>query len=106
MGKAEQHLTRLAARAGNRVPDRIANKPVLGPFDDAYLLAFRDLDTERATGFGIGRIPWSAVRLYGESCGLVGDFLEDFVYIILQVDLAYIAFMKKRVDDGKPAKDS
>lgn len=105
-GRSEQHLTRLAKRAGRPLPDKIANKPRLHYGNDVYLYALQDLDSERSAGFGLSRIPWSTVHSYAVAHQLVGDALHDFVYTVTRVDAGYVEAINKRENDGKTAGDS
>lgn len=58
--------------------------------------AFLELDSERDFGMGMGPIPWSSMNAYAQLQGLTGESYEDFMYLIRELDTAYIRHMSKK----------
>ena len=58
--------------------------------------AFRELSTCRATGMSVGPIPWTAIRTYGRDAGLAGEEMFEFVFLIREMDEAYLRFHRER----------
>ena len=65
-------------------------EPLLLPGDQFYLSAFHELSTTRATGFGLGPIPWDKILRYAEIAGLDDDLRADFQQVIRVLDNAYL----------------
>jgi len=56
-----------------------------------YWEAFGDLGSCRSVGMALGRIPWTAVKTYGETYGIDDpDELAAFTEIIARMDQAYL----------------
>lgn len=88
MGSKEQSLAKQAMRAGQPLPDRIANAPQLIPGLHLYLNAFFDLDSERSHSFGYSRIPLSAIREYAIAYEFEDYQQEDLIFFIKRMDSA------------------
>ena len=87
-------------RDGTALPKRIANAPTLHLGLELYYNAFWELSTCRSTGWGLGPIPWLAMREYALVYELTEDQEEDLYYFIREMDNAYVAYHNK----DKPGK--
>lgn len=96
MGPIEQSIIKQALRAGKAIPERIKNAPVLNNGLELYLKAFFDLDTERATGFSIGRIPFSAVAFYATYYRFDELQSERLLYFIRSMDAEYCNYIEAK----------
>jgi len=91
----EQNIIKQSLRSGQPIPERIANAPELQLGLVFYLQAFFDLDSERSVGgYGLGRIPWLAIKQYAEFYVLDEDQIECLIYYIRAMDTAHL----KRLD--------
>lgn len=81
----------------NKKFDWYFQPPLRADGDDLYLAAFWDLDTERSIGMGLGPIPRHQIRDRGLELGLEPDTLEAFVYVIRQMDNAYLKHESARL---------
>lgn len=91
----EQGIINQAVRFNARIPDRIANAPVLREGLDLYLDAFFILDSERYGGGSILPIPFSAIVNYAILYDLSEDQREDLIYFVRRMDSAHI---KRQLD--------
>ena len=72
---------------------------------DLYIQGWNDLSRDRPSGFGPGRIPWTAMDAYCRHLGLRGDDREDFLYHIKGLDDVYLDWYgKKHGPKNKPGK--
>lgn len=62
-----------------------------------YLEAFYELDTERAHGLSLVRIPGSAIRAYAREYGLDRD---ELVFFIRRMDDAHLEKLGKKHSGG------
>lgn len=90
LGAIEQSIAKQAIRAGQPIPERIAQAPKLRFGLLFYLQAFFDLDAERSQGMGIGRIPWSAILSYANYYCLNDESTDDLVYLLRSMDVAHL----------------
>lgn len=86
MGPHEQTIAKQAIRAGQPVPDRIANAPELEIGLHIYLQAFLDLDSERSHANGLTAIPWSSITSYANAFGFDDEQTEDLHYLVRRLD--------------------
>jgi hypothetical protein len=100
MGQIEQGIAMQATRTNQPIPDRVLNAPQLNENLAFYLRAYFDIETERPTGFGLYRIPWSAIIRYAEYYDLDFDTTERLIYFIKEIDGALI----KKWNDEHPRK--
>ena len=68
---------------------------------ELYLEAFWDLSTCRASGWGVGSIPWSAIMDYAHAYELDPEQTEDLVYYTKVLDRTYIEHQRKLQAKGK-----
>jgi hypothetical protein len=54
------------------------------------LQAFFDLDSERPQGFGLGRIPGSAVRSYANDYRFDDEQTDALIFFVGEMDNAYL----------------
>lgn len=52
--------------------------------------AFFDLDSERPVGFGLGRIPFSAIVAYGQLYEFDEQQREELIYFTREMDAAHL----------------
>lgn len=76
-----------------------AKEPYLGPFE-FYVEAFKELTTCRPVSLGQGPIPFTAIADYHTIYNVALD-LEDFLYVIRRMDLAYLKLESKSKDGKK-----
>lgn len=95
MGGIERDIVKQAVRSKQPIPDRILNAPTIRFGLDFFLQAFFDLDSERAVGFGLGRIPWHSIRQYADEFELEGEYRESLFFFIHRMDTAYLNNTKK-----------
>ena len=96
MGNIEDGIIKQAKRAGNPIPDRILNKPVLRIGLSIFLEAFFDLDSERTHSFGLTAIPWTSIKKYAESYEFDQEMTEDLLYLVREMDDENLRLLKKR----------
>lgn len=64
--------------------------------------AFWALTTCRSFGMAVGPIPWTAIDRYVTVHGYEGDDYEEAVYLIRQMDAAYMEFQSRKTSgDGQ-----
>lgn len=90
-GRHEQAIILQAVRSGQPIPKELADRPELLKGLELYFFAFFDLITEKPdTGYGAGKIPWTAKYRYGyEYLELVENDLEDFFYVMNKLENTY-----------------
>lgn len=88
MGNAQPTLSAQMQRDGVQIPQNLAVQPTIKVDLLCYLDAFYELDTERAHGVALVRIPGSAIRAYAREYGFNRD---ELVYFIRQMDDAHLA---------------
>lgn len=99
MGDVEEMIARQARLAGEPVPEHITNKPRLRQSEVFWYQSFFDLDTERAHGQGLTKIPRSAMFQYATECGLDEFDTYELIFVLRRVDDAHLDEMaKKRAD--------
>jgi hypothetical protein len=89
----------MQAKAQRRgLPKKLADlEDKIEPWMEFYLVAFEDLMTEAASGFGLGPIPWSKILRYAEVHGIRGSDYHDFRHIIRKMESVH---HKKGEDSG------
>lgn len=84
------------------MPQAIAGAPQLIPGMELYYNAFFDLSSSRNQGMGIGRIPWTAIKDYGDCWGLSEEQMEDLFYFVRAMDNVYLEhYSKKKGAEGE-----
>jgi hypothetical protein len=71
-------------------------EPDVLPGDEFYLEAFWDLSTCRASGMGIGSIPWRDIVFYADYMRLEPDIKQVFVPTIRAMDAVFLEHMDKK----------
>jgi hypothetical protein len=102
LGPHEQAIARQAMRAGQPLPDRIANAPELEEGLQLYLQAFFDLDSERTHGMGLSPIPWSSMADYARTFDFDGEQTEDLFYFVRRLDSEHL----KRLGEKQKAESN
>ena len=76
--------------------------------DDFYLRAFENLSSERQFGDALGPIPWSKIVLYGDRKHLDDAMVDVFVYVIRELDTAYLKWQRdqqeRRINQARRQK--
>lgn len=75
MGQHAEAIARAATDAGHSIPDDVIPPELLDEVRFAYA-AFNQIGTDRAIGFSLGPVPWSAIDAYGRRYGL--DDIDEF----------------------------
>lgn len=99
-GPVEQRILRDAMRFGMPIPTKIKNAPILYMGLEIFLTGFMDLDSDRQSGWSVGRIPRGVVVDYCISLGLDEDQTEDMQHHIRELDVAYLNYHKNK-DKGR-----
>ena len=89
----------------NKKFDWYFDPPTSRPGDGTYLAAFWDLDTERPIGMGIGPIPRHQIRDYADELALEPDVRAAFIFVIRQMDNAYLKHESERIKAEAGGKD-
>lgn len=71
-------------------------RPHLPRYQEWYLRAFWDLDSERDTGWSLGRIPGSKVEEYAERVGIAEHLKQAFHDIVRSLDDAYLSWHRNK----------
>jgi len=77
-------------RAGQPLPDRIANAPELEPGLQLFLQAFFDLDSERSHGNGLTAIPWTSIATYARAFEFDEEQTEDLYFFVRRLDSEHL----------------
>lgn len=72
--------------------------------EEWYRRAFWDLSTCRDYTFGVGPIPWTAIDRYSERVGLDDENHDCFVYLIREMDAAYLKWEAAEEKKRNPPK--
>lgn len=79
------------------VPDKILNAPKLYAGLDLFYIAFMDLTSCRALGYGVvGPIDWLTIDTYCERLGLTGEQREDMFFFINVLDKEWLAHYSRK----------
>ena len=84
-------------RDGVEIPGQLAQQPTIALDLLCYLDAFYELDTERAHGVALVRIPWSSIVAYAREYGFDRD---ELVFFIRRMDDAHLDKLRKKAGDG------
>lgn len=101
LGHIEKNIAQQAVRAGEPIPDRIANAPELEKGLNLYLQAFFDLDGERSHAFSPTPIPWSSIKQYCEYYEFDNEQSEDLFFHIRRMDNAHLKRLNAKNNKGK-----
>lgn len=88
-------------------PPQFFEQPEIEPHQKLYWDAFHELSTERQIGMGAGPIPRSAIKVYADELGIVGDDYDPFHLIIRKMDNEYLSLLHsshKSQDKGLTAE--
>lgn len=83
-------------RLGEKIPDRIANRPVIEQYMMFYIDAFFELTTERQIGFVEGPIPLSAIHRYADRLEMNSEERIDFHLFITRLDATYLKYKTRK----------
>jgi len=96
----EQTIAKQALRAGQPLPDSIANAPVLNMGLQLYIQAFFDLDSERNHGAAPTAIPWSSMAAYADAYDFDAEQREDLFTYVKAMDASHL----KRISEKMKVK--
>lgn len=96
LGPHEQAIAKQAMRAGQPIPDRIANAPELELGLQLYLQAFFDLDSERSHAMGITAIPWTRMKDYADAYEFDEEQREDMFFFVRKLDSEHMKRLAKK----------
>lgn len=85
----------MAKRFGRKVSNTIEEKlntaePVLPDYLVLFFQAFKNLDRQRPTGFGVGYIPYLDIIQYARLYDMSQEVEEDLVFFVTGLDDHYI----------------
>ncbi|QBZ71727.1 hypothetical protein [Pseudomonas phage KP1] len=102
LGPHEQTIAKQAMRAGQPLPDRIANAPELELGLHLYLQAFFDLDSERTHAVGLTPIPWTSISEYARVFEFDEEQTEDLFFFVRKLDSEHM----KKLEAKEKAKSN
>ena len=91
-------------RAGQPLPERIANAPELEVGLQLYLQAFFDLDSERSHGNGLAPIPWTSIAAYARAFEFDEEQTEDLFFHVRRMDAEHLKRISAKIDSKAKAK--
>lgn len=97
LGPIEQNIAKQAMRAGQPMPDRIANAPELKTGLQLYMQAFFDLDCERSHALAPTAIPWSSVQDYARAFEFDEEQTEDLHYFVRRMDTEHLKKLSAKI---------
>lgn len=97
-GAVEEEVKEQCRRFKKPLPKEIAEAPELEPALTLFLNAFWDLRSCAPSGWGPGRIPWTATKEYANELGLVGELRADFFHHVGNLDAVYLAEVAEKPD--------
>lgn len=89
----EENLIKQAKRAGQEIPERIKNKPILNTGLALFYNSFLDLQDERNES---QKIPWSIIVKYAEFYEFSREQTEALIYFTRQLNKSYLKWYKNR----------
>lgn len=106
-GDYEVEVLRQAYKRGDSPPEAFVNAPELRSDLVPYWKAYDELSSCRSYAGMSGvpqQIPWTAINEYAQRHNFVGEYFEDLVDIIREVDKAFVkqAIEKAQDDRGNP----
>lgn len=101
LGSIEQSIAKQAIRAGQPLPDRIANAPELQQGLQLYMQAFFDLDSDRTHALAPTAIPWASIQNYAVALGFSEEQTEDLHFFIRRIDSEHLARVSAKMQEGK-----
>lgn len=106
LGPHEQAIAKQAFRAGQPLPERIANAPELRMGLQLYIQAFFDLDSERSHTMGLVAIPWSSINAYAKAFEFDEEQTECLFFFIRRLDASHLKRLeaKGKTNGKKPAR--
>lgn len=96
----EERIIQQCMIRGLRLPGKIENAPELHMGLGLYYNAYWELTSCRASGWGIGPIPWSAILEYARFFEFSEEQEEDLLYYVRMMDNAYLDY-KRSKEEGK-----
>ncbi|THD35714.1 MAG: hypothetical protein E7773_10225 [Sphingomonas sp.] len=106
MGDSYNELVQLAAQdssSGFAARAQLAEAPSLTGYEAFVWDAFFMLSSERASGFGTGSVPFTAMLEYASFAEMSRQETEQFVNVIRALDVHFVAERARR--DEKASRD-
>lgn len=97
MAPIEQNIAKQAMRAGQPLPDRIANSPELIQGLQLYMQAYFDLDSERSHAMAPTAIPWSSMNSYAQVYEFDEEEREDLFFFIRRMDSVHLERLHEKI---------
>lgn len=97
-GPVEGFLIDQARKNRQKVPQAIADAPVLAPGLQFYYDTFVTLSTDRSVGMGEGFIPWTAVEKFATRYSFSEDDLTLTWAILHAMDAEYLDYRNKKTN--------
>lgn len=96
--RTEDFIIKRCARDGVKLPDAIANAPILFEGNVFFYLAFVELINSRNISAMGEMLPisWHVLNEYCRINEIDGNFRETFMFLIKELDLAYIENRKEK----------
>lgn len=104
LAPVEQNIARQAVRAGEPLPERIANAPELTNGLQIYLQAFFDLDAERSHAMAPTPIPWTSIAAYARAFEFDEEQTEDLFFHVRRMDAEHLKRISAKIDSKTKAK--
>lgn len=101
LGPHEQAIAKQAMRAGQPLPDRIANAPELETGLQLFLQAFFDLDSERSHASGLTPIPWTSISAYAMAFEFDEEQTEDLYFFVRRLDSEHLKRLEAKQKAAK-----
>jgi hypothetical protein len=99
-GPTEKTIIEQCIRQRMPLPDRIKNAPSLNLGLDLFYLAFLELNSCRALGYGSeGPVPWLAIKDFCAFYNIVDEQCEDLFFHVQRLDQAYLEFRNRKTQD-------
>lgn len=90
-GPQEDKIVAAAEETGVELPQTVDEKPEVRPDLELYWEAYMDLNGTRASGFGLGPIPWTSIDAFARRHKLEDpDEFQTLKEIVWKVDKAYL----------------
>lgn len=85
----------MARKAGDPIPEALADKPELEAGLDFYWYAFWEMSSDRQIGMAEGPIPWSTMDRWSRRHDIVGDEFDRLLIMIKNMDGVYLKHRAK-----------
>lgn len=105
-GEAERSIIQHHLSSGTPFPKWIREAPELLPGLEYFYQCFFEIAGDRPVGMGVGPLPYMLLRTYGIAKGESEDELDDFIYLLREMDREYCAYNQERTEAERSARDT